>query len=69
MTRHSLDFTTKGSKTVSDASRTAVYLGTVTVSGGVNGEFSLDVHNRTSGGLEWTCGRINNDETGRGPCY
>ncbi len=67
VTRHSLDYGTNGK--VEDASRSTRYVGSVVASGAVSGNFVVDVHANASGTTLWSCGVINDEETGAGRCF
>ncbi len=67
VTRHSLDYGA-GDK-IDDASRLTHYVGSVVANGPVQGSFTVDVHANASGNTLWTCGVINEEETGSGRCY
>jgi hypothetical protein len=67
VTRHSLDYGTNDK--IDDTSRTTHYVGTVVANGDVTGDFTVDVHANASGTTLWTCGTINDEETGSGACF
>lgn len=67
VTRHSLDYGTNDK--IDDASRTTHYAGSVVTNGSVQGSFVIDVHANATGTTLWTCGVINEEETGSGACY
>lgn len=67
VTRHSLDYGTGGK--IEDASRSTRYVGSVVANGAVQGNFVVDVHANASGNTLWTCGLINDQETGSGRCF
>jgi hypothetical protein len=68
VTRHSHDFGPAGGQ-IEDASRMTTYRGAVAASGEVTGSFELDVHTFAAGTTLWTCGLVNEEEQGNGPCY
>ncbi len=67
VTRHSLDYGTN--EKIDDASRLTHYAGNVVAAGAASGQFVVDVHANASGTTLWTCGFINDEETGSGRCY
>jgi hypothetical protein len=68
LTRHSHDFGQAGAQ-VDDASRMTSYRGAVAASGEVAGSFEVDVHTFAAGTTLWTCGLVNDEEQGNGPCF
>jgi hypothetical protein len=69
LSRHSIDYGPAGGSTITDASRTTEYRGTLAVSGAASGSFTLDIHGVASGTTEWTCGTVNEEDHGQGACF